>query len=58
MGCLYLTMSSPEVSGYQGNGSRIKDDGTNGFNDELIHYGGNTRFMIRLCRRVFALCPC
>ena len=52
MGRLCLLLSPPEVSGYQGVGRRIRADGTNGFSDEFMHSGGNTRSLIRLCRRV------
>ena len=54
MGRLCLPLSPPEVSGYRGVGRRIRADGTDGFSDEFIHSGGNTRSSIRLCRR--ALC--
>ena len=54
MGCLYLLLSPPEVSGYPGVGRQIRVDGTDGFSDEFMHSGGNTRSSIRLCRR--ALC--
>lgn len=44
-----LLVSSPEVSSYQGVISRIRNDGTYGFNDDLTHSSGNTRSLIRLC---------
>ena len=37
MGCLYLPVSSRKISGYRGVGSRIRDDGTYGFNDEFMY---------------------
>ena len=46
---LCLPMSSTEVFGYQGIASWISDDGTDGFNNELMHYDENTRSLIRLC---------
>ena len=55
MGRLCLPLSPPEVSGYRGVGRRIRADGTNGFSDEFMHSGGNTRSLIRLCRRVIRL---
>ena len=55
MGRLCLLLSPPDVSGYRGVGRRIRADGTDGFNDDLMHSGGNTRSLIgyviaRLCR--------
>ena len=44
-----LLVSSPEVSNYQGVGTRIWYDGTRGFNDDFIHSVGNTISMIKLC---------
>ena len=58
MGHLCLRLSSPEVAGYRGIGRRIRVDGTDGFNDVFMHSGGNTRSLMRLCRRVLASCPC
>ena len=58
MGRLCLSLSSPKVSGYRGVGRRIRADGTDGFNDEFMHSGGNTRSLIGLCRRAPASCPC
>ena len=53
-----LLVSSPEESDYRGVGSRIRNDGTCDFNDDSMHSGGNTRSLIRLCRRALALFPC
>lgn len=38
---------SRSVCDYRGVDSRISDDGTNGFNDEVMHYSRNVRSLIR-----------
>ena len=58
MGHLYLPLSSPEVSEYRGVGRRIRADGIGGFNDDFMHFGGNTRSQIGLCYVMPVSCPC
>ena len=52
------SLSSDVLSkGYRGVGSRITDVGTDGFSDEFMHSGENTRSLIRLCRCAPASSP-
>ena len=48
MECLCILLSSPEVSDYCVVDRRIKADDTDGFNDEFMQSGGNTRSLIGL----------
>ena len=58
MGRFCLVLSPPEVSDYRGVGRQIRADCTDGFIDEFMHSGGNTRSLIKLCGRAVVSCPC
>jgi hypothetical protein len=58
MGRFRLPVPSPAVSSFRGVDSRTRDDGICSFNNEYAVSGGNTRSLIRLCRRASVSCPC
>jgi hypothetical protein len=49
MGHLRLLASPTAVSGFQSLWIQTRDDGRDGFIDEYVHVGGNTRSTTNLC---------